>query len=135
MTENGPIYLIKEDNVLSEQTFIVEIQTSDSVPSGSGFNPATINVDYELGVTGTATALLFPPNIQRILFSFTLLSDNLPEGTEAFLASSAPEDNAEVGGVEFDVPGFLSPISLSQETFIVIGDDDCKFLLLFIKHA
>ena len=33
LTDNGPIYLIKEDNVVSEQTFLVEIKATDTVPS------------------------------------------------------------------------------------------------------
>ena len=136
LTANGPINLIKEDNVVSEQTFFVAVQISNSVPSGSRFRQAQINVDYDIGVAiGTSRVLQFPATFQRILFSFTLLSDTIPEGTEAFLASSTPADSALINGVEFDVPGYLPPVNLFPQSYVIIEDDDRKFLYLDCMQA
>ena len=124
LTENGPVYLAKEDNVQSEQTFSIVVQVADSVPSGENINPATLNTDYSLGVPGTSTVVQFPPHMQRVLFQFTLLHDTDVESTEAFRASSSPADTAQASGRTFDLSGYLPPIALSAETFVVIENDD-----------
>ena len=124
LTANGPVYLAKEDNVVSEQTFGIFVQTSDSIPPGEGISPATINVDYRIGRLDPV--ITFSPNQQRVLFSFQLLLDIFPEGTEAFLASSTAADSGEISGMRFDYSEYLPPIRLAAETFIIIEDDDCK---------
>ena len=48
--ENGPIFLIKENNVTSEQTFLVAFQVTDSAPSGT--QSATIDQDYRFAGEG-----------------------------------------------------------------------------------
>ena len=125
---NGPIYLAKENNVISEQTFFVAVQVSSSVPPGEMIQPATLDVDYR--VTGlTVVVLEFGPREQRINFQFTLFPDTLPEGTEAFLASSAPADMAGLpDGRIVPVSTYLNPVALSAESFVIIQDDDCEFL-------
>ena len=127
LTDNGPIYLVKEDNVVSEQTFLVEIKATDTVPSGSGFRPAQINFDYSIGVVGTSRVLQFPASFQRILFEFTLLSDNLPEGTEAFLVSSSPDNFVIINGTEVQVPSYLRPVSLFPQAYVIIQAGGRKF--------
>ena len=127
---NGPIYLAKEDNVTTEQTFLVNVQVSDSVPPRQDIHPATLDVDYRLSVAvGTSAELQFGPRDQRIMFPLTLFSDNLPEGTEAFLVSSAPGDNVILpDGTIFPVSTFQNPnAALFAETFVVIEDNDRKF--------
>ena len=132
MPVNGPIYLAKENNVISEQTFFVVVQVSSSVPPGEMIQPATLDVDYrvsaaQLGVT--VVVLEFGPMVQRINFQFTLFSDTLPEGTEAFLASSAPADMAGLpDGRIVPVSTYLNPVALSAESFVIIEDDDREFL-------
>ena len=125
---NGPIYLAKENNVISEQTFFVAVQVSSSVPPGEMIQPATLDVDYR--VTGlTVVVLEFGPREQRINFQFTLFPDTLPEGTEAFLASSAPADMTQLpDGRTVPIPTFLNPINLLAESFVIIEDDDREFL-------
>lgn len=124
---NGPVHLFKENNVTSEQTFLIVVQVSDSVPPGGGFNPATNGLDYSLGARGTSPVIQFTPQTQRLLFSFELISDTLPEGNEAFLLSTAPEDEGQdASGRILPVPGYLPPIALSAETFVIIEDDDRK---------
>ena len=118
---NGPIYFIKENNGISEQTFVVNIQLGDA--GGSNAQPASLGEDYRQ--VGPNTAILFPPNESRVVFRFVLLADTLTEGTEVFMArisSSGEFQNT-----------FFPPISLSSEIFIMIEDDDREFC--FIKPA
>ena len=81
--ENGPIFLVKENNVLSEQTFLISIQVTDSAPVS--IQPATLGQDYRFGQVGqTSQTEVFLPSQQRNPFLFELLTDTLAEGTEAF---------------------------------------------------
>ena len=131
---NGPIYLAKENNVTSEQTFLLSIQVTDSAPSGTNFQPATLDADYRISTPGqTSVTLTFLATnnmiaVQRINFQFTLFPDTLPERTEAFRASVFPQDTLVVsdGSIE-TFPTFLNPENLAYETFVVIEDDDRKF--------
>ena len=120
LTADGPIFLAKEDNVESEQTFRIIVQVADSVPPNmQNINPATIGVDYSVGIV-TTTVVEFLPSMQKVNFKFTLHADTIPEGTEAFRANSSAEDTAEVSGMEFDLPDYLPPSTLSAETFVII---------------
>ena len=120
---NGPIYLAKENNVTSEQTFIIHVYSS--VPRGQGIQPASLYLDYSPAIVG----LTFGPEQQRINFPFVLLSDTLPEGTEAFLACSAPPDYFQLQGLPRTKSGapYLFPIALYLDTVVVIYDDDREF--------
>ena len=137
LPENGPIYIAKQDNVVSEQTFQVVITSIDSVPSGSGFRPAQLNSDYG-GISSTPEGNVrqFPAAEQRMLFSFSLLRDDIPEGTEAFLATTSPANTGISGGMTFPVPAFLSPTTLFPQAYVIIEDDDRKFLYyLFMQPS
>ena len=137
--DSGRIYLVKENNVISEQTFLLSVQVTDSAPSGTAIQSATFRVDYEFSAEGrTSETLFFLPSQQRILVTFGLLADTLPEGTEAFQVNVSPEDTQEeraLNGTVIIVERFpipLSPIDLaSEEAFIIILDDDCKFYTHF----
>ena len=141
LPENGPIYIAKQDNVVSEQTFQVVITATDTVPSGSGFRPAQLNTDYrDIGAAtpeGTSVIRQFPPKDQRMLFPFTLVHDDIPEGTEAFLVSASAEDEGQdADGITVQVPGFLSPTTLFPQAYVIIEDDDRKFLYyLFMQPS
>ncbi len=129
--ENGPIYLVKENNVTSEQTFQVIIQVTDSAPSGTAIQSATIDQDYQYaGADRRSQSIFFRPFDQRVLVSFELLADTLPEGTEAFQASVSPEVGSQMfldGRME-RFPISLNPINLASEIFITIIDNaGCKF--------
>ena len=124
--ENGPIFLVKENNVTSEQTFLVSFQVTDSAPSGT--QSATIDQDYRYAGDGqTSNSEFFFPYQQRIPFLFELRFDTFPEGTEAFQASVSPEDTRDIGGglVE-QFPTSLNPLTLRSDIFITILDDDRK---------
>jgi hypothetical protein len=129
--ENGPVFLVKEGNVTSEQTFLVSFQATDSAPSGT--QSAAIYQDYRFAGAGqTSQTELFFPMQQRIPFSFDLYADTLPEGNEAFQASVSPEDTREFideNGVMIveQFPTYLNPLTLSSEIFITILDNDREF--------
>ena len=135
---SGPIYLAKENNVISEQTFLVSVQITDSAPSGTAIQSATFRIDYGFSMGGqTSETLYFPPSQQRILVVFELLADTLPEGTEAFQASAYPEDTLETRAPNGTIiierfPTPLSPHFLASEAFIIILDNDCKFYTYFV---
>ena len=120
------VTLVKEDGRVSEQTFGVGITVSNP----QMLSPATlesfdtsINFDYALNAPEqTFTVLLFLPNQQSITFEFFLNNDELPEGTEAFQASSTPV----VG-----FPTFQAPITTAfPSTEIQIIDNDCKCIIV-----
>ena len=130
--------MVKEDNVTSEQTFLVSIQVRDSVPSGTTIQPATIDQDYGFGAVGqTSETVFFSAFEQRIPVPFNLFADNLPEGTEAFQASVSPEDTRELrlpNGTIIVVERFptpLDPVGLASEIFVIIEGNDRKFRKYF----
>ena len=125
-TGQGPIFLLKEDNVISEQTFLVSSQVTDSAPSGT--QSATIDQDYRFGPPGqTSQTEFFLPSQQRIPFPFELIADTLLEGTEAFQASVSSEDTRDIGGGMVEqFPTSLNPSTLRSEIFITILDNDRK---------
>ena len=102
----------------TEQTFLIVIQVSDAVPEGT--NPAAPIADFDTG--GGSFTVQFAPNMQRLLFEFTLFTDEIPEGTEAFLVSSSRQDTH--GSIT--LPDYLPPTFPS--TFINILDDDREFI-------
>ena len=125
-------FLIKENDVVSEQTFLIVIEVSEATPPNQNdINRATRGADF---TSALAPVVQFSSLIQRINFDFTLLPDDFPEGTESFLATSAPVDSSEVGGVTFDAPSFLPPVTLSDRTYILIEDDDCKFCGVHVRY-
>ena len=125
--ENGPIFLVKEDNVTSEQTFLVSLQVTDSAPSGT--QTAALGQDYRFGSQPgqTSATEFFRPFQRRIPFQFELSTDTLPEGNEAFQASVSPEDTQDTGGMVVQFPTSRNPLTLRSEIFITIVDNDCKF--------
>ena len=109
------VFLAKENNVQSEQTFGVSIQVADFPPPNTGFAIAEFGVDY--GDIGRTSTTFFPPNLQRLAVSFTVFSDVIPEQTEAFQINSASD-----GTPDFNVPNVLF-----QRSYVVLEDDDGKF--------
>ena len=128
--------MVKENNVTSEQTFLVSIQVTDSAPTGTSIQPATLGADYSLAMNGqTSVTETFFAFEQRVAFQFTLFPDSLPEGTEAFQASVSPEDTRmrPDGTVEM-FPTFLRSETLASEIFVNIQDDDCMFQKQLLCH-
>ena len=126
-TISGPVFLLKENGVMSEQTFLIVIEVSEAtLPNQNNINRATRDADFR---SADSLIVQFLPRDQRTNFQFILLPDNFPEGTESFLATSAPEHSGgDYTGMLFDVPLFLPPVTLSDRTYIIIlEDNDCKF--------
>ena len=121
------MYLIRENNQTTEQTYSVDLTVGDP---GVNYKPATIETsntnqsfDYSFGVRGqTKVNMLFEPKVDRIAFVFSLNTDLAVEGTETFRATSAqvtPSGNFSV---------FLTPTGVGAfaTTLIHILDDDGK---------
>ena len=109
------IYVAKENNIISEQTFIITFQRMDMVPQGSGFALAHDGEDY-MGIL-QEFPLSFTTHNQRINLPFQLLPDGDPEAIEAFQISLSNQS----------LPAFDSADVLFTRTFVVIDDDDGKF--------
>ena len=127
------MYLIREDNRKSEQTYSVDLTVGD--PGGNA-KPATIETsntnqtfDYSFGVLGqTKQNVLFVPADDRIAFVFSLNPDLAVEGTETFRATSAQVTPSG------DFPVFQSPggVTAFANTLIHILDNDGKYQLLYV---
>ena len=128
------MYLIREDNQTSEQTYSVDLTVGDP---GENTKPATIETsntnqsfDYSFGVIGqTKVNVRFPPNVDRIAFVFSLNPDLAVEGTETFLVTSAqvtPSGSFPV----FQTPGGITAFAT---TLIHILDNDGKYQLCMYR--
>ena len=127
------VFLEKQNGRISEQTHIVIVGINEATPNTNvqAATLSTVNAenDYVVNLPGVNTIVLeFGPKEQLLDFPFILFPDDIAEGTEAFQASSQPEDPLH--------PSFTAPSAnvLFPSTFIVIADDDCKFSCI-IKHA
>ena len=128
----GVVFLEKENDRISEQTFHVVIEVSTATPNPN-IRPAMltsrdavgniINNDYLLFNSDQSVIISsFLPGAQTLELLFTLFPDDVAEGTEAFQASSSPSEGA------LD-PDYIIPTdenTLFAETFIIIEDDDRK---------
>ncbi len=98
--------------MVSEQTFLVNVDVSGSLPADPPFQPAIFGDDYLIGASNSSSLVItFPPSAQRVPFTVVILPDDVSEGNEVFLASSEPLAGA---------PTYLSPLGLNRESVIVI---------------
>ena len=117
------VTLIKEGGRLSEQTFSVSISVGGTID----IPPATLefvdedSADYRITAPANFVSLIFSPFEQNITFPFFLFGDEIPEGVEAFRATSTPSQN---------FPNFGPPSmgGAFASTDITIIDNDCKFI-------
>ncbi len=125
------MFLEKQNNRISEQSYVVIIGVNAATPPGvraallSSVNETGFLSDNDYVVTSpdsTTFLLEFGPEDQLLGFTFTLYPDMIAEGTEAFQASSQPTENPQD-------PSFTAPSAgvLFPSTFIIIADDDRKF--------
>lgn len=122
---SGPIYIFKENDIVSEQTFVISIIFYELTPPGQiDINEATIGDDIQ---TTSNQKVIFSATEQQKDLQFILLADNIPEGTEALFAGLDSESSVELGGEYFDAPTFSLSSTLNVGTFIKIIDDDRKF--------
>ena len=125
--EDSLILIIKENGVVSEQTFRVLITAGPADLQGVANaqfqqNPGDIG-DYSLGQPSQTVVDLFEADVQSRGFQFIILADTLPEGAEAFgltLATTTGE------GGQFSVGTIGS-------TVVIIEDDDGKFIQMSVN--
>ena len=128
----GVVFLEKENDRISEQTFHVVFEVSTATPNPN-IRPATIssrdadgiiiNNDYFLLNPDQSIIIQsFLPGCQTLEFIFTLYPDDVAEGTEAFQARSSPSGGTVVPG--YTIPDQFN--TLFAETFIIIEDNDRK---------
>lgn len=103
-TNDGAVYLVKEDNVTSEQTFSISIQFTTGFTFD--FLPATLGEDYN--ISRAVQALSFLPSDSTINVPFVLLPDDVAEDVEEFLIRVVVE-------------------GIQDFTNIIIQDDDSEF--------
>lgn len=124
------VTLIKQDDRRSERTFSVGITISDPgiIPAAQVKTEDMLSsYDYRLGTTVGAmfVARVFPFNMQVVNFTFFINDDTIPEGIEAFKASSVPFEG---------FPAYQGPspgsTSAFQTTEIRIVDNECKCLII-----
>ena len=116
------IVLVREGGRRSEQTFEVTVSVGGTInrPTATLLTPGNENIaDYSLAIPITFIMLNFPPDQQNITFHIFLFHDDLPEGTEAFRATSTPSQN---------FPNFGPPSmgGAFASTDVLIFDDDRK---------
>ena len=121
-TVNRDITLVREGGRLSEQTFQVTVSVSGTIniPAATLQFEDEDNADYRLTFPQNFVQLDFPPSQQNVTLIVILFSDGIPEGTEAFRATSTPSPN---------FPNFGPPSmgGAFASTNVLIIDDDCKF--------
>ena len=117
------ITLVREGGRLSEQTFWVDISVGNVI----NMPPATLEFDdeaggdYSLALQGKFITLELKPFKQSVTLTVFLFRDDLPEGTEAFRATSKPSANFPNFG-----PPSMGGAFASTEIHII--DDECKFV-------
>jgi hypothetical protein len=135
--ENGPIYIVKHGNITTEQVFLLEIQFTDSVPSGiTGIHPATAEQDYRFSSYGTTFIHeQFHPSARRIPVRFEIFADTLPEGTEGFQVTLFSIASRAISDTRVEI--FSTPEILINNVSVIIEDDDCEFQTYkpYVHHA
>lgn len=120
------VFLIKENNRITERTFALNITIGD--PTGN-VPPATIqsasnpiNFDYSISrsIGVTSVVMEISPSMQNVSFDFFLNADNISERNEALQLIATGVD----GFPSFTPNGIVTPM-----TQIVIIDNDGKILL------
>ena len=125
--EDSPVLIVKENGIISEQIFRVSITSGAADLQGTGnalFQPANESItggivgDYSLGQDSQTLIDLFEAEVQARGFQFSILTDDLPEGPEAFgLTLSTTSGD----GGQFSVGTIGS-------TVVIINDNDSKFI-------
>ena len=114
--EDSPILIVKENGVVSEQIFRVSITAGAADRQGIG--NALFQGDYSLGQPMQTLVDMFEAEDQARGFQFSILADDLPEGTEAFGLTISTTSG---GGGQFSV-------GTNDSTVVIIDDNDGKFI-------
>ena len=122
------MFLTKESGRISEQSFLLLIELSDSgftLPDSS-IRLATLGLDFEIANATDQEqpdlTLEFTSFQQRIYFSLEIIQDSIPEETEVFRARLLMPGVGPMGA-----PGYiLYQNDVFSEALIYITDDDSK---------
>lgn len=111
------IYLVKENNRQTEQSFVVRINLLSIT---GNIQPATENLDYRLSISSGTTTLLLLPTEDEITLQVTLFPNDIVRWNEGFILDTSPSREPR-----YTTP---SPASSVFKTLtIVIRDNDRKF--------
>ena len=114
------VFVAKENNVITEQTFLIVVEARTETPNNS-IGPAIHDQDYSLNVGGQQTIILqVTPQEQKVLVPFVVFSDTEIERVESFRFTTS---SARRNGY----PIFSSPLVLHQSAFIFILDNDGNY--------
>ena len=117
------IYLVKEDDKPTEQTFDVQINYIPSTPV------ATRNLDFILDFFSPTVDRPITPDQKSVLIKMTLFIDEIAEGNEQFILESSPVNNPKYSIVS-------SGSTVFRSTTVVIRDNDrkssCELLDTFV---
>ena len=121
--------LIKEDNVLSEQTFLIEVSVQPWSYFATSILPAiqltqtsnergNIERDFAFPNKSIHLNLQFLPSIQVLPVELTIYDDTIAEGPEGILLHTDIEDRS---------PSYRIPVYSFSDTRVIIEDNDSKF--------
>ena len=111
------IFLVKENNQFTEQTFNIRINLG--MIAGT-ISSATEGEDYATDLIDNTIVLAFLASQQNITFKLRLFPDDIAEGNEGFILTSSP-----AGDIRYTLPSLGSTV-FRDET-VVIRDDDRKW--------
>ena len=124
------VSLIKGFGNITEQDLQVVITIVQNVPTGSGFQVATLNEasdnDLDVPPGQQSTVRDFLRDLDQITIDFDILPDELPETTEAiqFTIAIPNDETAPVFRTLPEYPTF----------FIIIEDNDSKFKIMYYLY-
>lgn len=129
-TNSVTMMLIKEDDVLSEQTFIIKVSVQLWPYSATSILPAiqTSNErensegDFAFTNKSTYLNLQFLPSMQVLQVELSIYDDNIAEGPEGVLLHSDTADGS---------PGYHFPINSFPNTKVIIEDNDSQLCIYF----
>ena len=111
---NQFIYLVKEDDKPTEQTFDVQVNFIPSSPEAK--TPEDFSINFILPRVDRQIA----PNEKSVVIEITLRPDEIAEGNEQFILESSP-----VGDPKYSIVSNGSTVF--RATTVVIRDNDRKY--------
>ena len=115
------IFLVKENNQFTEQTFNIRINLGTIAGTISS---ATEGEDYATDLIDNTIVLAFLASQQNITFDLRLFPDDIAEGNEGFMLTSSP-----AGDIRYTLPSLGSTVF--RDEIVVIRDDDRKWCCMF----
>ena len=83
------VQLVREGGRLSEQTFAVNVTVGAPASNLNAASNSGPGSDYSIGSPSASVTLEFPPAAESVVFAFSVNSDEMAEGVEAFQATTS----------------------------------------------